>query len=173
MLTVACVCAGDTSLQLAYNVAVILSMLLGFLSESLATTDRARRGFVLVWGACQALRGLGMGLLAPERLWLVFVFVFADKFSGPLGQASIDTALLKLISRGSAGSDSKGIVPANGLWTYRSAVSSLERPMCQLLLLKLQVVNAPIWLPMLLAAAACGFVWGTLRRSAEGKARRE
>ena len=158
---------GDTSLQLAYNIAVILSMLLGYVLESLVHSDGARKVFILVWSGCQAMRGIGMEFMTPDRLWVVFLFVFCDKFSGPLGQAAIDTALLKLISRGSE--DTKGnkpkswrVIPANGLWTYRNAVSSLERPLCGLVLMSLQLANAPLWLPMALASLACGFVLVTL-----------
>jgi len=154
---------GDTTLQLAYNLAVILSMSLGFASESLASSDRARKGFILVWSGCQAMRGFGMELMSPDRIWLVFLFVFCDKFSGPLGQAAIDTALLRLISRGSSEKPKQWFaVPANGMWTYRSAISSLERPMCGLILMSLQMANAPLWLPMALASFACGFVLFTL-----------
>ncbi|CAK0854007.1 unnamed protein product [Prorocentrum cordatum] len=58
--------AGNTSLTLSYNCAVILSMCGGYLSERAASGPGARRAFASLWGLCQLCRGLGMRHLTPE-----------------------------------------------------------------------------------------------------------
>jgi len=156
---------GDTELTVTYNAAVVLSMLAGFVSETLAAGQGARRIFAALWGLCQVFRSLGMELLTPDRTWLMFVFVFCDKFTGPLGQAAIDTALLALMRRSQDSANENGWprIPANALWTLRTAAERLERPTCQLLLLRFGTDNAPPWLPILFAIVAVCFVQFTLR----------
>merc|ERR1711957_820606 len=101
-----------------------------------------------------------MELLTPDKTWLMFVFVFADKFTGPLGQAAIDTALLTLMRQSREAGIGKGWprMPANALWTLRTAAERLERPMCQLLLLRFGAGNAPVWVPITFATVAVLFV---------------
>lgn len=157
--------AGNTSLTLSYNCAVVLSMCGGYMSERAASGPGARRAFASLWGLCQLCRGLGMQHLTPERTWLMFAFVFFDKFTGPLGQAAIDTALLALLRRDSGGAGPAGWprMPANAVWTLRTAAERLERPLCQLLLLQLGIPRAPAALPVSAAGISVAFVWHTLR----------
>lgn len=157
--------AGNTSLTLSYNCAVVLSMCGGYLSERAAVGPGARRTFASLWGLCQLCRGFGMQHLTPERTWLMFAFVFFDKFTGPLGQASIDTALLALLRRDSGGAGPAGWprMPANAVWTLRTAAERLERPLCQLLLLQLGIPRAPAALPVSAAGISVAFVWHTFR----------
>lgn len=156
---------GDTTLTIAYNIAVMLSMCGGFISESLAGGEGARRIFSGLWGACQFFRSCGMEFLTPDQTWLMFVFVFGDKFTGPLGQAAIDTALLSVMRRGRSKSDGEGWprMPANALWTLRTAAERLERPLCQLILLRFEAGSAPLWVPITFALIAVSFVQFTLR----------
>mmetsp|Transcript_109334 Transcript_109334/g.310010 ORF Transcript_109334/g.310010 Transcript_109334/m.310010 type:complete len:153 (-) Transcript_109334:159-617(-) len=137
----------------------------GYLSERAASGPGARRAFASLWGLCQLCRGLGMRHLTPERTWLMFTFVFFDKFTGPLGQAAIDTALLALLRRDSGGASPPGWprMPANAVWTLRTAAERLERPLCQLLLLQLGIPRAPAALPVCAAGVSVAFVWTTLR----------
>lgn len=167
---------GDTKLTLAYNCAVLLSMCGGFFSETNISEDATRRWFAGLWGFCQFCRGFGMQYLTGDRLWLMFAFVFLDKFSGPLGQAALDTALLSLLRprvAKEAGSNSSVRVPANAMWTLRSAAERMERPASQLALLHLQAANAPAWLPMVFASVTVFFVMITLRPSSDKTAKVE
>eukprot|EP00927_Polykrikos_kofoidii_P066872 TRINITY_DN62432_c0_g1_i1.p1 TRINITY_DN62432_c0_g1~~TRINITY_DN62432_c0_g1_i1.p1 ORF type:complete len:440 (-),score=43.10 TRINITY_DN62432_c0_g1_i1:22-1260(-) len=157
--------AGDTQLTLAYNAAVTLSMMGGYASETHASGTGARRVFGALWCLVQIFRSLGMELLTPDRTWLMFVFVFCDKFTGPLGQAAIDTALLRLMRRGRDKADGAGWprMAENALWTVRTAADRLERPVCQMLLLRSGADNAPAWLVICFALIATGFVQVVLR----------
>eukprot|EP00933_Yihiella_yeosuensis_P003522 TRINITY_DN10644_c3_g1_i1.p1 TRINITY_DN10644_c3_g1~~TRINITY_DN10644_c3_g1_i1.p1 ORF type:complete len:415 (-),score=55.14 TRINITY_DN10644_c3_g1_i1:171-1415(-) len=156
---------GDIQLALAYNCAVLLSMAGGYVSESMAAGIGARRIFCCFWGLCQVCRGFGMEYLTPDRTGLMFAFVFFDKFTGPLGQAAIDTALLSLLRRDNGGRGPEGWprMPANAVWTLRAAAERLERPFCQLLLLHFGTSNAPTWVPLTFAAISVGFVLHTLK----------
>merc|ERR1712196_573690 len=126
---------GDITLTISYNVAVMISMLCGLMFETkLASSPTARRFFVILWGLCQTIRACGMQYLAADRIGLIFFFVFFDKFTGPLGQASIDGALLLLLREPRASRSSGWLrqrIPANGMWTVRTAAERLERPLCQ------------------------------------------
>lgn len=165
--------AGDTQMTVTYNLAVVLSMFGGYVSESFAAgKEGPRRMFSVLWFCSQVFRSVGMDFLTPDRNWLMFTFVFMDKFTGPLGQAAIDTALLAVMRRGrdeGRGSSPGPRLPANALWTVRTAAERLERPACQLLLLTLQVDRAPVWLPVSAALVATAFVQFTLRPAAEAK----
>jgi len=152
--------AGDTKLTLAYNCAVLLSMFGGLAFETMTSGTGARCVFAGVWGACQIFRGLGMQYLSPERLWLIFGFVFFDKFSGPLGQAAVDTALLALLhpaDKEPMKANTRGI-PSTAIWTVRTAAERLERPSCQLLLLMFGAAHAPCWLPLTFSMISVAFV---------------
>eukprot|EP00931_Biecheleriopsis_adriatica_P073539 TRINITY_DN47800_c0_g1_i1.p1 TRINITY_DN47800_c0_g1~~TRINITY_DN47800_c0_g1_i1.p1 ORF type:complete len:432 (-),score=54.62 TRINITY_DN47800_c0_g1_i1:127-1353(-) len=164
--------SGETSLTIAYNIAVILSMCAGFVSDSMASSDGARRIFSLCWAGCQVFRSCSMHLLSSDHIWLMFAFVFGDKFTGPLGQSAIDTALLKVMQRGRDESTGKAWprIPANAMWTLRTATERLERPLCQLVLLRFGAGNAPPWLPITLTLLSVSLVQFTLRSgSDEGK----
>eukprot|EP00929_Paragymnodinium_shiwhaense_P075308 TRINITY_DN38493_c0_g1_i1.p1 TRINITY_DN38493_c0_g1~~TRINITY_DN38493_c0_g1_i1.p1 ORF type:complete len:412 (-),score=67.31 TRINITY_DN38493_c0_g1_i1:498-1733(-) len=167
--------AGNTTLALSYNAAVILSMCGGFLTESLASGKNARCGFAVVWGLCQLGRGFGMEYLTADRTWLMFVFVLFDKFAGPLGQAAIDTALLAVMKAGRSKdvASTSRTVPANALWTMRTVIERLERPACQLMLLTLQMSNAPPYVPPLTAGVSVMFVLHTLLLADDDKVKKE
>lgn len=162
---------GDTQLDLTYKVAVLLSMGGGFVAESLASGTGARRGFAALWGLCQVIRGLGMVHMTPDKTGLMFFFVFFDKFSGPLGQAAIDTALLSLMRLDGGGKApfSWPRIPVNAMWTLRTAAERLERPVCQLLLLRLGMANASQWVPLAFTSVAVGFVLHTFRLGASAE----
>eukprot|EP00933_Yihiella_yeosuensis_P011594 TRINITY_DN119049_c0_g1_i1.p1 TRINITY_DN119049_c0_g1~~TRINITY_DN119049_c0_g1_i1.p1 ORF type:complete len:200 (-),score=32.23 TRINITY_DN119049_c0_g1_i1:69-599(-) len=115
--------------------------------------------FILAWTGCQGLRNGALNLLrdgseGASPMTLMAVFAFLDKYTGPLGVASLDTALLMLIcgqkedqssldkddSKCDANKDSSKAqpfftVPGQLLWSFRMMVSRLERPICQLILL--------------------------------------
>lgn len=177
---------GDTTLALAYNGSVLLAMISAYIvetrpfagtkaaadSEDRGHTDPTpRRGlFILLWAACQVFRtailpSLKAGASSGPTLGtlgLVAFIVLLDKFAGPLGGAAFDTALLSLLSRSrSAGAGGGWSVPSGLLWTVRTAVERLERPICQLLLLH-GGASYP-WLAPLLASATAAFVVTTLR----------
>merc|ERR1712019_37497 len=78
-------------------------------------------------------------------------FALLDKYTGPLGTASFDTALIGLLQTGATGGWS-GRAPL--LWTIRMAVARLERPVCQLLLLYTE--NVPIHVVAMLFTVLTG-----------------
>ena len=119
---------------------------------------------MILWGLCQTIRAFGMQHLTADRIGLMFFFVFFDKFTGPLGQASVDGALLLLLkqarqSRSNAWYPQR--IPANGMWTLRTAAERLERPLCQLLLLHFGAANAPPAVSLFFTAIAVCFVLHT------------
>eukprot|EP00928_Gymnodinium_smaydae_P023525 TRINITY_DN19382_c0_g1_i1.p1 TRINITY_DN19382_c0_g1~~TRINITY_DN19382_c0_g1_i1.p1 ORF type:complete len:442 (-),score=63.30 TRINITY_DN19382_c0_g1_i1:72-1397(-) len=154
--------AGDVTLTVSYNIAVMISMVGGLVFETkLAASPAARRFCSVLWGLCQTIRALGMQHLTTDRIGLMFFFVFFDKFTGPLGQASIDGALLLLLKQ-PRGDHSSGRfrqrIPANGMWTLRTAAERLERPLCQLCLLHFGAANAPPAVSLFFTAIAVCFV---------------
>jgi len=154
--------AGDSTLQLAYNGAVLLSMCCGFVTEALAAGN-ASRLFALVWGLCQLIRCLGIQFLTPGNWSLMFAFVFFDKLTGPLGSAAMDSALLSLIRRDSGGvSPTSWIrIPANAMWTLRYPAELLQRTSCQMLLLR--IGHVPWLVSISFTASSVAFVLHTLQ----------
>eukprot|EP00811_Abedinium_folium_P035426 NODE_8218_length_1513_cov_12.576479.p1 GENE.NODE_8218_length_1513_cov_12.576479~~NODE_8218_length_1513_cov_12.576479.p1 ORF type:complete len:409 (-),score=56.60 NODE_8218_length_1513_cov_12.576479:184-1410(-) len=151
--------AGNTNLSLSYNVAVVLSMCGSYMSETLISGVSARRAFILAWGGCQVVRALGMSYLAPDRLWLMFFFVFLDKLTGLLGESALDTAHLALMGR-DGGGQGKLHIHANAIWTFKTMAQRLQRPICQLLLLSTGTdgAHAPAWIPIASTVVSVSFV---------------
>ena len=152
---------GSTELALTNNGSVLLSQLLALLSDQgLARgSERVRSlAFLGVWSTCQLLRGLLMARLdsgGASAQGLLAVFVFLDKYTGPLGQAALDTAAVAVLqshplpddndtgglSRGRhRGSDRRRswllAVPAPFLISLRAASFKYERPLWEMLLLR-------------------------------------
>jgi len=160
--------AGDSTLQLSYNGAVLASMCCGLVTETLAA-GAASRTFAALWGLCQLMRCAGIGFLSPENWQLMFAFCFFDKLTGPLGSAAMDTALLALIRRDGGGSTPSTWrrVPANGMWTLRYPAELLQRTSCQMLLLRTGG-SMPVWVSMSFTTLSVAFVFHTLRPGATG-----
>jgi hypothetical protein len=160
--------AGDSTLQLAYNGSVILSMFCGYFTETLAAGD-ANRTFSVLWGLCQLVRSLGITYLTSDNWLLMVGFVFFDKLTGPLGSAAMDAALLALIRQDNGGSGPKSWirVPANAMWTMRYPAELLQRTSCQMLLLR--IGSVPWWVSMLFTSTSMLFVVLTLRPGLAGK----
>ncbi|CAK0859221.1 unnamed protein product [Prorocentrum cordatum] len=112
--------------------------------------------FVLAWAGCQAVRLLGLQVLqgtsesrptssdsTVQRTVVLAGMAFLDKYTGPLGAAALDRALLQILgwARGSAEASSRGRcahcfwVTRSFLWQLRTVVSKVERSICQLVLL--------------------------------------
>jgi len=158
---------GRQDLALANQVAVFVSMVMAYWSETRPGGGAGQRAglFILVWAGCQAFRCCAVHLLAGGRAGvpLLMAFVFMDKYTGPLGAAALDVALLEVLRRGEGG----GAVRSSLLWTARMAVSRLERPLCQLVLLHtegfpIQAVSAAF------TAVTCAGVLASLRGAGGG-----
>jgi len=159
--------AGDSTLQLSYNGAVLASMCCGLVTETLAA-GAASRTFAALWGLCQLMRCAGIGFLSPENWQLMFAFCFFDKLTGPLGSAAMDVALLALIRRDGGGSAPSRWprIPANGIWTLRYPAEMLQRTSCQMLLLRTGG-SMPIWVSMSFTTLSVAFVFHSLRPAAK------
>ena len=59
--------AGDSTLQLAYNGSVLLSMCCGYFTEVLAAGS-ASRAFAALWGSCQLLRSLRRSVMGGRSM---------------------------------------------------------------------------------------------------------
>jgi hypothetical protein len=112
--------------------------------------------FILAWAGCQAIRLFGLQVLqgtsesrhqssdsTNQQIFALAGMVFLDKYTGPLGSAALDRALLQILgwAPGSAETNSRKRrahyfwVPRSFLWQLRSVVSKVERSICQLVLL--------------------------------------
>ena len=91
---------GKSELALANQTAVLVSMLLALFSEVvlLKGTNAASRSatYIALWLGVQLLRSGGFGYLTDDfqGALLVWAFVFVDKYTGPLGNAAVETSLL-------------------------------------------------------------------------------
>lgn len=90
---------GKSGLALANQTAVLLSMLLALLSEVvLLKGSAASRSviYIALWLGVQIVRSAGFAYLADDfqGALLVWAFVFVDKYTGPLGEAAVETSLL-------------------------------------------------------------------------------
>lgn len=140
------------TLALANQSAVLVSMVLALVSEtSLLQGSASRRGcvFILLWFAVQLVRVMGMalGLLTDDvrGATVVAAFVFVDKYTGPLGNAAVEAALLVTLHQQRESSAAPPPVAARSSWvpttvpatlllTMRLAVESVCRPFAELLL---------------------------------------
>eukprot|EP00929_Paragymnodinium_shiwhaense_P087062 TRINITY_DN47374_c0_g1_i1.p1 TRINITY_DN47374_c0_g1~~TRINITY_DN47374_c0_g1_i1.p1 ORF type:complete len:411 (-),score=33.52 TRINITY_DN47374_c0_g1_i1:23-1255(-) len=130
--------AGEKDMALTNQAAVFASMLLAYVLETRpgGGAEEYGQAFILIWSLCQFFRGAALHLLevGGASVLLLAAFVFVDKFTGPLGLAALDTALLQILEGG--GRELSGSsVPARLLWTVHTATSRVERPLCQLILL--------------------------------------
>lgn len=91
---------GNNELALANQTAVLASMVLALLSEVviLKGSDTASRSstYIVLWVGVQLVRSVGFGYLTDDfqGAMLVWAFVFVDKYTGPLGNAAVETSLL-------------------------------------------------------------------------------
>ena len=142
---------GRRALALTNNASVLLSQLLALLSDRGLDrgSERARcLAFLGAWGGCQLLRGLGMAALdggGAAAQSLLAAFVFCDKYTGPLGQAAVDTAGVALLqahalppaaSGGGGGGGRRLAIPAAFLVSLRAASFRYERPLWEILLMR-------------------------------------
>ena len=89
--------------------------------------------------------------------------LFLDKYTGPLGIAALDAALLHLLKFSAALQGDIGwTVPATVLWTARNSIQKLERPICQLILLNISAVPVPL-VSGCFALVTCGGVLAIFR----------
>lgn len=130
--------AGNSKLALANHVTVLSSMSLAFWTQS--KSERSTQKQVLcmfLWAGCQVFRIAALPYLSKQdavgqsRFVALAAMVFLDKYTGPLGSASLDSALLAVLYHGRC---NKGL-PETVLWTMRTAVARMERPICQLIML--------------------------------------
>jgi len=136
---------GRRDLALANQLAIFVSMSLAYISETRPGGGALQWGrpFILAWAACQILRSFALHLVRATGtgvpVLLVGVCALFDKYTGPLGSAALDIALLAILKRGAVTvqADKRQIsVPGTLLWTMRNGISRLERPICQLVLLR-------------------------------------
>eukprot|EP00928_Gymnodinium_smaydae_P041918 TRINITY_DN28303_c0_g3_i1.p1 TRINITY_DN28303_c0_g3~~TRINITY_DN28303_c0_g3_i1.p1 ORF type:complete len:429 (-),score=46.65 TRINITY_DN28303_c0_g3_i1:78-1364(-) len=132
---------GRQDLALTNQCSILISMSLAYFTETRLGGGAASRAglFILSWTGCQLFRGAALDLLevGSMGLPLLAAFAFLDKYTGPLGSAALDVALLKLMRFGARKEEkSTGVRPTSEvLWTARMVVSKVERPICQLVLL--------------------------------------
>ena len=162
---------GTKDLALTNNVSVLASQLLALLSDGLMTKlsngSERRRSFVFLslWSTCQLMRGACMPLLAGSSVRaqsLLATFVFFDKYTGPFGQAALDTAavallqakaLPKLKTDGARALMLGLSVPAPFLISLRAASFKYERPMWEMLLLQEEQWPLPLTTVVVLLVA--------------------
>jgi hypothetical protein len=137
-------------LALWNQAAVLLAMVLAYGAESrLKRWDKsaAQRSMVYlwVWAGSQLLRVLLIKSITPETGQLLFGLVLLDKFSGPLGGAALEMALLALLTTsrttktggGGGGGGAEQWIPFAFLMTVRTAVETTSRPFAEWVLLPL------------------------------------
>ena len=181
--------SGKSGLAIANQMAVLLSMLLALLSETkLVRGNASERGLVFIglWLIVNLIRAVGfsLGLISDDSKGQVIValFVFFDKFTGPLGNAALEVALLTVLASPHPKEDTapplikQARVPAAFLLTLRMTTEAVCRPWAELLLQPpgLQTGDRPDaelgehWpLPVslvvvVLLVGAAGFVWHNL-----------
>lgn len=139
---------GNSELALANQTAVLASMVLALLSEVviLKDSDTASRSsmYIMLWVGVQLVRSAGFGYLTDDfqGAVLVWAFVFVDKYTGPLGNAAVETSLLATLKGSSADREPRKAadrwvawtVPGAMLLTVRQVVESSSRPFFELLL---------------------------------------
>ncbi|CAL1128977.1 unnamed protein product [Cladocopium goreaui] len=129
--------AGNSELALANHVTVLSSMSLAFWTQSKSERSTQKQVLcMLLWAGCQVFRIAALPYLGKQdtgqsRFVALAAMVFLDKYTGPLGSASLDSALLAVLYHGRC---NKGL-PETVLWTMRTAVARMERPICQLIML--------------------------------------
>mmetsp|Transcript_164571 Transcript_164571/g.316053 ORF Transcript_164571/g.316053 Transcript_164571/m.316053 type:complete len:214 (+) Transcript_164571:106-747(+) len=134
---------GKHDLALTNQLMVLSSMLLAYWSETKPSASSSRKSmfFISLWALCQVFRVLALKYVEEGSIGKVLLggMVFMDKYSGPLGSAALDMALLRVLTQGDerlrSSTSSLIRVPGSLLWTLRTAVTRMERPICQLLLL--------------------------------------
>lgn len=140
---------GRTQLALANNGSVLASQFLALLSETQLGqgSERARNlSFLSLWCSCQLMRAFGISYLdGTDAPVLLSCMVFFDKYSGPLGQAALDTAGVSMLQaaliskqakqKGSSGGATRLMIPAAFLVSLRAAAFKYERPFWDTLLL--------------------------------------
>ena len=162
---------GQSQLAISEKTAIIVSMSLALLSETrllrsgaerssgsrgggdcdqdVETHSTARRGIVFasLWAVSQLCRIVGASWIDDNSSTLVGAFMFLDKYTGPLGAAALENALLSLLSRErtrqvTASEPGRGIrtkdhvsLPATFLFSLRATSEKLERPLWELLLM--------------------------------------
>mmetsp|Transcript_5955 Transcript_5955/g.8784 ORF Transcript_5955/g.8784 Transcript_5955/m.8784 type:complete len:425 (+) Transcript_5955:156-1430(+) len=164
--------AGNSSLAMAYNLAVIFAMSAAYLVESRADDlkkARHRQLFVLFWFATQVFRSFAMPIIHSGATIVLACTVLLDKFAGPLGGAALDASLLELLhsstttsisssekksfdNKSSTSSMRRYGLQVGGLWALRSGFEKVERPVIQLFLLSQGAQETPLWLPPLFSA---------------------
>ena len=129
---------GKKDVALANSMMVFLSMSLALFTQRKSEKSKEKQRLcILLWAFSQVFRLLALPFLHDGALIPLAAMVFVDKYTGPLGAASLDSALLKLLTQSSTSSTTglpKGL-PDTLLWTMRVAVARIERPICQLILL--------------------------------------
>lgn len=122
--------------------AVFVAMLGAFCAEARLTkmdkTAAERSGiYILAWACAQFLRVFCLSSIDGESGRLVFGLVLVDKFTGPLGSAAVEVALLSLLSkpRVPKNLNSRHWVPVAFLMVFRLAVEGISRPAAEWLIL--------------------------------------
>lgn len=134
---------GNNDLALTNQLMVLSSMLLAYWCETKPSASSSRKSmfFISLWALCQVFRVLALKYVEEGSVGKVLLggMVFMDKYSGPLGSAALDMALLAVLIQGDERLRSSASyvirIPGSLLWTLRTAVTRMERPICQLLLL--------------------------------------
>jgi len=135
--------AGKQDLALTNQLMVFASMILAYWSETRPSASNTKRAiwFLMGWALCQAVRIMALQELESGSVGnlLLAAMVFMDKYTGPLGAAALETALLAVLVEGDeqnkAQKQSGLQIQGSLLWTMRMIVGRMERPICQLVLL--------------------------------------
>lgn len=151
--------AGNTDLALTNQLMVLASMVLAYWSETKPSASGHKKAifFISIWAGCQVFRVSALQHLEEGNIGKVLLggMVFLDKYTGPLGSAALDVALLAVLTAGDARqrakTSSRMQVPGSLLWTLRMTVTRMERPICQLLLLHSTGISVQ-WLSLIFTA---------------------
>merc|ERR1711865_961853 len=97
---------GRQDLALTNHLMVLVSNLLAYWSEIRPSADGRRKAvvFILAWATCQGFRIIALKHLESGSFGglVLAAMVFMDKYTGPLGGAALETALLAVLSQGIA-----------------------------------------------------------------------
>ncbi|CAJ1390311.1 unnamed protein product, partial [Effrenium voratum] len=165
---------GSRDLALMNQFSIFCSMSLAYLSETQRFGAHSSEKFIGAWLGCQLLRGFSLHLLEAGQLGvaLLAVFAFLDKYTGPLGAAALDVALLRVLepkdsSTAWCTAPQARLVPSTLLWTSRMVFARVERPACKLLLLHFESLFAVEQVALTFSCATCAGVlavlWATER----------
>jgi hypothetical protein len=124
---------GRSKLALSNNLSILASQMLALASETgfwQDDLDFRSLVFCAMWCACQLCRAFGLEMIHGSSNWsaaLVASFVFVDKYTGPLGQAALELAGIRILQQSLVSGSEDGWVPAAFLVSLRMATFKYER----------------------------------------------